>query len=390
MNLRIAIDLTSLIAKPAGVDRYITGMVSSLVKFHPEHEYFLFINVEDRARITGLLSAVDNSRPKVHVLPLSRYERPARLFLQQVLLPSIVQARRIDVVHSPAFIMPWFRGRAGHMLTVHDMTSFLLPEFHPQSRRGRFYEAAVRGSVRRADLVSVPSSAVRNDMLRLVPGISSHRVRAIPCGVDDVFTPRTSGEVAPALKRLGVEWPYILYLGTLDPRKNLPRLVESYARLVERGRAEHLVLAGQYGWSVSELLDRVGRPSIRDRVHMLGYVAEADLPFLYSGARLFAYPSLLEGFGFPPLEAMACGVPVVASQSSSLSDNLAGGAVLVPPDSVEALTAAIERMLADEAWRERYIAAGLERAARFRWEGFAHATEACYREIASKKVSERR
>jgi len=206
--------------------------------------------------------------------------------------------------------------------------------------------------------------------------------------VDDIFTPRTSGEVFPALQRLGVEWPYILYLGTLDPRKNLPRLIESFARLMEHGHAEHLVLAGQHGWSVSELLNQVGRTAIRDRVHMLGYVAEADLPFLYSGARLFAYPSLLEGFGFPPLEAMACGVPVVASESSSLSDNLRGGAVLVPPDSIEALTAAIERMLTDEAWRERHIAAGLERAAGFRWEAFAHTTEACYREIASKRSSQ--
>ncbi len=374
--MRVAVDLTSLIAKPTGVDRYITGMISSLLKFHPEHEYFLFINVEDRARIAGLMEGV-NAR----VLSLSRYQRPARLFLQQVLLPAIVRARQIDVVHSPAFIMPWFRGRAGHVLTVHDMTSFLLPQYHPQSRRGRLYEAAVRGSVLRADLVSVPSQAVRNDVLQLVPGVPTDRVRAIPCGVDDAFAPRSPGEVAPVLERLGVKWPYILYLGTLDPRKNLPRLVESYARLVERGCAEHLVLGGQYGWSVSELLSKAGRPAIRDRVHMLGYVAEADLPFLYSGARVFAYPSLLEGFGFPPLEAMACGTPVVASESSSLSDNLAGGAVLVPPDDVDALTAALERMLADEAWRKRYVTAGLERAACFRWEAFAHATEACYREI---------
>jgi glycosyltransferase involved in cell wall biosynthesis len=285
-------------------------------------------------------------------------------------------------VHSPAFIMPLYRGGAGHLLTVHDMTSFLIPGYHPRSRRGRMYEAAVCGSIRRADLVSVPSNAVRDDVLRLLPHVPPQRIRAIPCGVDRAFAPRTVGEVEPVLARLGIRWPYILFVGTLDPRKNLPRLVEAYTRLVDRGgTAEHLVLAGQFGWSVKELLDRLRQPTLLDRVHILGYVAEGDLPYVYAGARLFAYPSLLEGFGFPPLEAMACGVPVVASDSSSLRDNLAGAADLVPPEDVDALAAAIERMLTDEAWRAERVAAGIERAAKFSWDAFARATVACYEEI---------
>ena len=378
--MRVAIDLTALIARPTGVDRYMTGMVESLARLGG-HEYILFINAEDRERIAGL----HTGSARVNVL--SRRLRASRIFFQQILLPIAVQSMRIDVVHSPAFIIPWRRGRAGHVLTVHDMTSFLLPRHHPRNRRGRIYEAAVRGSVRRADLVSVPSRSVRDDVLRLVPDVPRDRVRAIPCGIGDSFVPRSAAEIGPVLERLGVRWPYILYVGTLDPRKNLPRLVESYARLVERGgAAEHLVLAGQFGWSVGELLDRLRLPSLRDRVHVLGYLAERDLPYVYSGARLFAYPSLLEGFGFPPLEAMACGAPVVASDSSSLRDNLAGAAELVPPEDVPGLTAAMDRVLTDTTLRTRRIAAGIERAACFRWEAFAQTTAACYEEVGSKKV----
>ncbi|MDQ6707243.1 MAG: glycosyltransferase family 4 protein, partial [Acidobacteriota bacterium] len=378
LTMRVGIDLTALIARPTGVDRYIIGMISSLRRF-AGHEYVLFINAEDRKRTAGMLDA--NTRAVV----LSRRWRAARLFFQQVLLPLAVQSMRIDVVHSPAFIMPWHRGRAGHLLTVHDMTSFLLPRCHPGSRRGRLYEAAVRGSVRRADLVSVPSHSVRRDVLRLVPDVQPGRIRAIPCGIDEAFVPRDAGEVATVLDRLAIRWPYILYVGTLDPRKNLLRLVESYARLVERSSVpEHLVLAGQFGWSVGELLESLRLPALRDRVHVLGYVAEQDLPYVYSGARLFAYPSLLEGFGFPPLEAMACGVPVVASDSSSLRDNLEGAAELVRPEDVQSLAVAMERLLTDEPTRIRYVAAGFERAANFRWEKFAQATAACYEEIGRR------
>jgi glycosyltransferase involved in cell wall biosynthesis len=128
--------------------------------------------------------------------------------------------------------MPVYRGRQRHLLTIHDMTSFLLPHMHPASRRGRMYELAVRQSIRRADLVSVPSPSVKQDILDLVPNISDDHVRVIPCGIGERFHPRPVVEVAQVLERLGIRSPYILYVGTLDPRKNLTRLVESYRSLL--------------------------------------------------------------------------------------------------------------------------------------------------------------
>ncbi len=387
--MRIAIDLTPWNEKPSGVDRYMTGLVRSLLEMESPHEYLLFVNAEDRSRIHNLVSAAPGS-PRVVTQALARRARPARLFFQQAILPALIRTMRIDVVHSPAFIIPVLCGRAGHLLTIHDMTSFLLPGCHPPWRRGRLYESVVRGSIRRADLVSVPSPAVRDDVLRLAPRTPADRVRVIPCGVDPEFRRREAFEVAPVLAHLGIRWPYVLYVGTLDPRKNIGGLLESYGRLIESGRVpEHLVITGQPGWSAPDFGRRLEQPPFEGRVHLLGYVEEAHLPFLYAGARLFAYPSLLEGFGFPPLEAMACGTPVVASDSSSLRDNLRGAAELVPAHDVEGFAAAMRKLLSDPALSVARIAAGLDRVAGFRWEAFARSTSACYEEIARKRTEGR-
>jgi alpha-1,3-rhamnosyl/mannosyltransferase len=180
-------------------------------------------------------------------------------------------------------------------------------------------------------------------------------------------------------------WPYILYVGTIEPRKNLPCLVESYRQLIAKGDIrEHLILAGRQGWDYQALLAQVNSPALRGRVLLPGYVPQGDLPWLYAGARLFVYPSLQEGFGFPPLEAMACGVPTIASLSSSLAENLRGAAELVPPDDGEALTAAMRRLLEDEQLHAQYRTLGLARAAQFRWEETARQTLNCYKALAAR------
>jgi alpha-1,3-rhamnosyl/mannosyltransferase len=379
--MKVAIDLTTLLAKPTGVDSYLTGLVSSLVSLDRDSEYLLFVNLEDRHRFCGNGQTLPQN---FRIFPLSLRLRPARLFFQQILQPLLLRALRFDVLHSPTFVMPFYRGRQRHLLTIHDMTSFLLPHLHPASRRGRLYELALSRSIRRADLVSVPSPSVKNDILTLVPNVSSDRVRVIPCGISDRFHPRLPVEVTPVLERLGIRWPYILYVGTLDPRKNLTRLVESYRLVLQESRIpEHLVLAGQAGWNVNMLSEQLRKADLQGRVHAVGYVSEADLPILYAGARLFAYPSLREGFGFPPLEAMASGTPVIASASSSLKDNLSGAAELVEALDVDALKWAIQHLLVDNRRRAELIDRGLKRAGEFRWERFGRETLDCYRELAT-------
>jgi glycosyltransferase involved in cell wall biosynthesis len=180
-------------------------------------------------------------------------------------------------------------------------------------------------------------------------------------------------------RRLRLPAKYILFVGTLEPRKNLVRLLKAYRRLVTAGACdEHLVLGGQMGWNSGPLEEALNDPVLADRVHVTGYVDDADLPALYSGARLFVYPSLEEGFGLPPLEAMACGTPVLSSNVSSTAEILEGAAVLVDPLDEAAIADGMRAILDDAQRRAALTGDGLRHAAKFRWEDVAAQTIASY------------
>ncbi|MBI3769768.1 MAG: glycosyltransferase family 4 protein [Deltaproteobacteria bacterium] len=375
--MRVGVDLTALLPEPTGVDVSLKGLVRALAAVDDATRYTLFVNYEDRHLFDDALGR------NFAIAPLCLRPRPARLAFQQMLLPAMAVALGLDVLHSPSFIMPMIRGRQRHVLTIHDMTSFSLPEYHIPLRRSASYRTAVSASIRRADLVTTPSQFVREDILRHVPDLAPNRIRVVPWGVGNEFRPRPEAEARHALAHLGLPWPYVLFVGAIQPRKNLAGLLEAYRRLVASGDvAEHLVLAGPLGWDYTATLATFDTPALAGRVHLTGYVRSTDLPWLYAGARLFAYLSFEEGFGFPPLEAMACGVPTIASRSSALTENLEGAAELVPADAPDVLVAAMRRLLSDDHERDRLRSLGLARAARFRWHEAAEHMRACYVELA--------
>lgn len=376
---RIGIDLTARLPVATGVDTYLEQLVLALGDVDRYNRYIVWVNVEDRHFFHRRLP------PNFRVAARCLRPRPVRLLFQQVALPALALAGRCDIVHSPSFIMPMVRAGRRHLLTVYDMTSFSLPECHETLRRSAPYRWAILTSLRRAHLVSVPSRSTRDEVLRLVPGVERGKLRVVPPGIDAVFSPRSEDEVRTVTEKLGIPRRYVLFLGTLEPRKNLPRLVEAFGRMVERtGRDEALVLAGVLGWESEPLLETIVSSGVADRILRLGYVASDDLPALLSGAGLFVYPSLEEGFGFPPLEAMACGTPTVATETTSLTENLRGAAELVPATDVGALAAAMERMLLDDGLRAERRSQGLERAARFRWDATAAKTVECYDALVSE------
>jgi glycosyltransferase involved in cell wall biosynthesis len=384
-KMRIAIDLTALLPEASGVDNYLTQLVLHLGRVDHDNQYKVFVNYEDRNLFTGVLPR------NFTVVPFCLRPRPIRLLFQQLALPVAAMRWGADVVHSPSFIKPLFRGKARHVVTVHDMTFFSLPDCHTSLRRSFLYKRAVLDSIRRADLVIVPSCATLRHIARVMPEFSLDCARVIPQGVGDEFHVYPPEEVRESIRRLQLPSSYILYVGTIEPRKNLPRLVESYRRLVANDKiAEHLVLVGRLGWNYEDLFSQLDAPELRGRVHMMGYVSQRDLPWFYAGAKLFIYPSLQEGFGFPPLEAMACGVPTISSNSSSLMENLEGAAELVPPDDVAALTSVMSRLLYDESLQAKYKALGLARAARFRWVETARQTLNCYCALATAKSNGKR
>ena len=377
--MRVAVDLTSLLPTPTGVDVYLRELVLHLGRIDRISDYTVFLNYEDRRIFEDALPP--NFKTVARCLRL----RPARLLFQQVWLPAATRA--CDVVHSPSFLRPAYRGRQKHVLTVQDMSFFSMPDVHTRLRRSGVFRQAILRSIERADRIIVPSAATKADIFGFLPSLNADRVRVIPHGVARDFRPQSAAEVQETATRLRLPSRYILHVGTIEPRKNLLHLLEGYRQLLLTGPvAEDLVLAGRLGWEYEPLLRMIEAAGFRERVHLIGYVDRGDLPGLYAGAQLFVYPSLQEGFGFPPLEAMACGVPTIASLSSSLTENLNGAAELVPPTDVHALAAAMARLLRDEELRAHVTAKGLARAAEFRWEQAATATLDCYEELASERA----
>jgi glycosyltransferase involved in cell wall biosynthesis len=378
--VRIGFDLTALLPEQTGVDRYCLGLVRCLAETDRHNEYVLFLNREDRKQLKGAIPQ------GIRMEFVCRRPRLFRLLFQQFALPLYGWMLNLDIIHSPAFLIPLIRGSSHHLVSVHDMTFFSQERCHTWLHRSFFYRTAVIASIRRARQVLVPSAWVKNEVLRLVPDlVDEAKVRVIPYGVQPLFHPRSPVEIRAVLDRYGLNFPYILSVCTLEPRKNLLCLVRSYRELIcERGIPEHLVLAGRFGWELDQLMQETETLRQVGKIHLLGYVPDEDLPSIYGGASVFVYPSIEEGFGFPPLEAMASGIPTVASDNSSLAENLRGAAELVPADDSAALKDAIYLLCSDQRRRTELVHSGLARAARFSWADTAARTIECYAEACSE------
>lgn len=372
--LRIGIDATAVRRPPTGADNYILRLIEHVGAAAPHHRFTVFANLQDVARFRRGVTT------NVRVVPTALRWRPTRTLSHQVLIPAWTRWGDLDVLHSTAFMLS-FATRRPQVLTVHDMTFYSLPE----SLRPPVDEAfrrLVRRGLHRADRILVPSEATRRVIASLEPGLREDRVEVIPYGVDERLEPAPAGAIRDVRGRLGIERDYLLYLGTLEPRKNLPALVRAYARAVADGCDADLVLAGRWGWNREPLERALEALPPSCRVHLPGFVPDADARALYSGARMFVYPSIEEGFGFPPLEAMACGTPVVSSDRSSTAEVLGAAAELVDPEDEDALAGAITRLWSDPDRRGELRRLGFERAARYRWKETVARTVAVYERIA--------
>jgi glycosyltransferase involved in cell wall biosynthesis len=214
-------------------------------------------------------------------------------------------------------------------------------------------------------------------------GVEEGRVEVLYPGVEERFHPLNEGSLASVKARYSLDFPFILTVGTLEPRKNHVGLLQAYS-LMEGRHPHRLVIAGGKGWLYEGIFQEVERLSLEERVLFLGYVPEEDLPALYNLADLFVFPSLYEGFGLPPLEAMACGTPVVVSALSSLPEVVGDGALLVPPREVEALAEAMEKGLGDPSLRRELRGKGLEQAKRFSWSEAAKRLLAIYKRVGGE------
>ncbi len=374
--IRIAIDMSALMPQHTGCDRYFTNLIHELGKLDHHNAYRIYANFEDREVFRSL-------PPNFAVKLRCSRSRSVRLLFQQLWLPAAT-AGWADVIHAPSFIMPFLRWQSRCLLTVQDMSMFSHPHYHSWLHRTALFRLMMKKSIEKSDLIKVPSIATKQELLGVIPRVPAERVVVIGYGVDDSFRPRQGLELEAVRGRLGLPERYVLYVGTVEPRKNLERLVICYERVCDESTCrEDLVIAGGFGWQYEALMQQIRESNVANRIHMIGYVAPADLPYVYSGATIFAYPSITEGYGLPPLEAMACGVPTITSNNSSLIENYADAAVLVAADNTDSIASAMLDLLSNEAQRQACRTRGLALAASRRWCTTAKETLNCYLALAN-------
>jgi glycosyltransferase involved in cell wall biosynthesis len=300
---------------------------------------------------------------------------------EQVLLPLELSSRRLglDVLHCPDFIPP-FRRSCPAVITVHDLAFLRFPGLQTDASQ-RYYGQITR-AVESAEHIIAVSESTKRDLVSLA-GASTRKISVVYEAAGPAFRPTSADAVAAARQRYGIEGDYILFVSTIEPRKNIPFLLQAYARLRETWSSSdplpRLVLAGRKGWLYDSVFAVLEQLRLGDAVVCTGGVAIADLPALYSGALFFVLPSLYEGFGLPVLEAMSCGAPVITSNISSLPEVTGDAALLVDPQDMVGLCTAMKRLCQDQPLRQDLSRRGMTRAAGFSWERAACETLAVYR-----------
>lgn len=377
--MRVAIDYTSAIYQVAGIGRFTRSLVHALAEIDRDTEYLLVYAAPPRGVQPAIPDAPNFSG---HRIPLP--DRLLTIAWQRLRIPVPVDLATgpLDIFHSPDFVLPpvW---RTPTVLTVHDLAFLLRPECAEQKLR-EYLEKAVPRSVAKADFVLADSENTQDDLIVLL-GVPPSKVEVIPGGVDPRFTPIKDPESERVRREVTGGAPYILSVGMIEPRKNLGRLIDAFARIkAAHGLPHKLVLAGKRGWLSDDIYRRAAEsPNTRDIVFP-GFVPESALPGLYGASDLFAFPSLYEGFGLPPLEAMASGVPVVVSRSSSLPEVVGTAALMVDPESTEQLAEAMALSILDADLRKRMVTDGLLRAKQYSWRAAAERMLAVYRRLSNR------
>ena len=368
--MRVAIDYSAAVWQGAGIGRYSRALVGALLRLDRENRYTLLYprGLPGRpAPFLGHLADLRRLHPGLRLRPLPLNDRWTAILWQRLRLPLPVElfCGPLDLFYSPDFVLPPQLG-GRRVLTVHDLAFMVHPECAVPSLEW-YLHGAVSRALARSDLVLADSECTRQDLIRLKEA-DPERVEVLYPGVEDHFRPLQDRALLEAVRARYDLPPHFLFTaGTIEPRKNLPRLFEAMACLPAALRVP-LVVAGKPGWLYESTYAAVEQWGLVGEVHFLGFVPDEDLPALYNLALAEVYPSLYEGFGLPPLEAMACGTPVLTSAVASLPEVVGEAAVLVDPLDVGSIAAGLRRLLEDEDLRQRLREAGLERARPFTWE----------------------
>ncbi len=401
--MRIGIDCRTILdetaREKAGIAHYTYYLVRTLLEIDKENEYVLFSGQNTSPSVIASVAKQsqgdrrvrrwrtrDDKHAEIQHFRFSLYKKFLPYVYSHILIANQIKKAKLDVYHSPANIVPLgllkSRERPKLVTTIHDLAIYRHPEWFPP-RQGFSIKYLVPQTIQKVDNIVVPSQVTKNDVMELF-GVSQNKVNVIPHGVDPrFFTPSLNPSPPVGEGRVGGK--YILFVGTLEPRKNLARLIQAYASLPRDILDEHdLLIAGQKGWKYQDVLDEIKnqKSKIKNKIKILGYYPGEKLPELMKNASVFVYPSLYEGFGLPVLEAMAAGVPIVTSKNSAMAEFATSPGLtptlLVNPYSVSEIAAAIGRIIRDGAYTGQISQNASKLAREFSWQKTAKQTLEVY------------
>jgi len=370
--VKVCLDIQSAITQRAGVGRY-AGTLAQYLAGDPELSELVLFYFDFHRR--GLPFTIDGATQKaVRWLP----GRAASLAWKTLSWPPYQRfAGGADLYHFPNFILPPLAGGKA-VVTIHDMSFLRFPEF-AENRNRQYLSARIADTAARADAIITDSRFSAAEIVELLK-VDNERVFPIHLGIAGAFRRPAAGEIDRALGRLGIEQPYMLTVGTVEPRKNLPFMIDVFEAL-SADYAGNLVIAGMKGWKFEPILERIDESPVRDRIRHLDAPDDGCLPALYAGADVFLCTSFYEGFGLPPLESMACGTPVVSSTGGSLPEVLGDAARIVDGFDAEEWAAAVREILGSEGTRQQMLEAGQRRAGAYTWQATAARTVDVYKKV---------
>ncbi|MBD3247913.1 glycosyltransferase [Candidatus Falkowbacteria bacterium] len=371
--MRIGIDIRSLMDKEySGVSLYTLDLLRSILKQDRNNEYILYYNSakDISARMPKL------EYPNVSMIRTSYPNKLFNYFLQKIFawpkLDKILGG--VDIFFSPHINFTSLSKKTKHILTIHDLSFLRYPEFFSFRKNFWHRSLGLKKAAKRADLIVAVSESTKKDVVELLE-IDPEKTKVIHSGLDGRYRPipKNDERLAIIKKKYSLPKKFILSLGTIEPRKNISGLIKAFDRALQfpELKDHYLLIAGRKGWKNKDVFRTFESIKHKDRVIFLGYIDEDAKPYLYNAASIFIYPSFYEGFGFPPLEAMACGTPVIAAGNSSLTEACSDSALLVEADNVESLAQGLRHLEIDKDLRDNLINKGFIQAGKFDWEDTA-------------------
>ena len=360
--MKIAIDTQTVLGQRSGFGFYVKNLVEALKKNDLENQYILIAPNRERD-----FSTIE------------------RFIWDQFTFPAKVKKGKADILHQPCFSSPvFFRGKK--IVTVHDIIPLKFPGNLPLASR-LFYSKWMTYSYNYADLIIADSESTKKDIIKHLK-ISSEKIRVIYLATSKDFKPSGSqNQILKIKEKYKTSPKYFIHVGTIEPRKNLPFLVSAFALALKQGIKENLVIVGKQGWYYEDLYNLIKKLHLEKRVIFTGYADDRDVPYLYGGSTALTFPSLYEGFGFPPLEAMACGTPVISSNTSSLPEVIGEAGILLPPKDKNIWAQKMVELSSNNKLSEKLKIAGIMQAKKFSWDETARKTIEVYEEVMKDKIN---